>query len=526
MPAPLGLEFPPVARTILRAAWRQRRYAALTAAALVSVSALTLAIWPRDYRAEATILVAPQNVPEQYVGSVATANVQERLAAISKQVLSAPRLEKLIETHHLYTRQRRFRTHEEILELMRRDIDITLERSWNQYSPGSFRIQYTGETPQLAADVTAQIGSFFIEENYRTREDNAAGTSEFLSESIARTRTDLDKLEARLADYKRTHPGQMPQQEAGLQMELAAAERSMQTAEDGIFQGRQALAETESLLLALEGFTKPLPAAPAPAQAAPPEPKDPETERLRAQLSALELQYRAQHPDVVRARQLLEAREKQLKDRPPAVAAARSPATTTTADWAAADLAGRLSMLRLRRRQLAESIDRAEKDRERYAGEASRLRAQIASLPVNEQELAALLRDYETLRTHYHSLLDKRFSAELAADLERRQKAERFVMLDPPRVPEKARGPSRWLLLAMLGVLSVTTAVAFSIARDARRQPLLGAWELPGSVPVLARLPGGAATQVPAIRWWELATPPAAAGLLAGALLLLRSGVL
>jgi acetaldehyde dehydrogenase (acetylating) len=58
-------------------------------------------------------------------------------------------------------------------------------------------------------------------------------------------------------------------------------------------------------------------------------------------------------------------------------------------------------------------------------------------------------------------------------------------MLDPPRVPEKARGPSPGVLMAMLAGVSVLVALGLGVARDARRQPLVGAWELPGNVPVL-----------------------------------------
>lgn len=523
MPSPLAPDTPPWVLTVFSAMRRQHRFAVLTGVLLLAVAALASSFWPRSWQAEATLLVAPQNVPEQYVGSVATANVQERLSSISKQVLSAPRLEKLIEAHQLYTRQRRYKTREEIIELMRSRIDITLERNWSRNSPGSFRIRFTGESPQQAAEVTAQIGSFFIEENYRTREDNALGTSEFLTVSISRTRAQLDGLEQRLAAYKRAHPGSLPQQEPGLRTALAAAERGMELAEERIFSARQARSEAESLLLSLEGLTHSAPVStPAPPAAAA-APRDAELERMRAALSALELRYHGQHPDIVSLRDLIAAREKQVMKNSPV--ADEPPVRAAAAAAMPADLAARLSMLRQRRLQALEQSERAERDRERYAAEARSLREQIAGLPVNEQELAGLLRDYDTTRAHYQALLDKRFQAELAADLEHRQKAERFVMLDPPRAPEKFKGPSRLTAFLLMALACVPLAVALSVARESRAGRVLGGWELDPALPVLARLPGGAVAPS-RLRWWEITAAPVALAICCLAVWLVRQGVI
>ena len=45
--------------------------------------------------------------------------------------------------------------------------------------------------------------------------------------------------------------------------------------------------------------------------------------------------------------------------------------------------------------------------------------------------------DLSVLRENYVSLLKKKLEADAAADLEKRQKGERFTILDPARIPEK-----------------------------------------------------------------------------------------
>ncbi|HTV01611.1 MAG TPA: Wzz/FepE/Etk N-terminal domain-containing protein, partial [Luteitalea sp.] len=51
---------------------------------------------PSRYRSDALIQVVPQRVPESYVNATVTERVEDRLRAISQQVLSRTQLEKLI----------------------------------------------------------------------------------------------------------------------------------------------------------------------------------------------------------------------------------------------------------------------------------------------------------------------------------------------------------------------------------------------------------------------------------------------
>jgi len=487
--------------SVWRMLQKQRRLLVFWLFLLGLASAAVVVLWPPAYRAQATVLVVPQNVPEQYVTSAASANVQERLSAISKQVLSSARLEKIIQTHALYQRERRWRTNEEILDRMRRDIQIDLEKSWGRGSSGSFKISYLGENPQVALEVTAHIGSFFIEENFRSREDNAQGTSEFLHDSVEKTRKDLDGLESRLVDHRKRHGGPAAQQETAILGQMQMLERERQTAEDAVVRARRDKIETEAFL-----FTADPPAAsPVPPSTAPPDSSDsPDLERARTQLRLLETRYNSAHPDVLAARRLVAELEHLLpvrKDRP-----ASSPAAAEPRDRQASQ---RLIALRLRREQATEQAERAEAERQRLSRELAVLRSRLTALPVEEQELATLIRDYDILKAHYSSLLDKRFAAEMAADLERRQKAERFVMIDPPRLPEKAQSPNRPLLAIGLGMLCFLLAPGLALLPEWKRNLFLGAWELPEGVDVLGRLQlaPAASRALLSIYWWELLGP-------------------
>jgi uncharacterized protein involved in exopolysaccharide biosynthesis len=91
--------------------------------------------------------------------------------------------------------------------------------------------------------------------------------------------------------------------------------------------------------------------------------------------------------------------------------------------------------------------------------------AKVMAIPVREQQVAALTRNYQSSKANYLSLLDKTFSADMAADLEKQQQGERFMIIDPARVPDKPSKPHRLILMAAvcLAAFGISTAAAISL---------------------------------------------------------------
>ena len=98
-------------------------------------------------------------------------------------------------------------------------------------------------------------------------------------------------------------------------------------------------------------------------------------------------------------------------------------------------------------------------------------RAKLDAIPVREQEITQLVRDYEISKAHYSQLLEKQLSAETATQLEIRQKGEKFEILDPAQVPERPSRPNRPLINAtgclgglLLGLLLATGREFFGMS--------------------------------------------------------------
>lgn len=470
---------------------------------------------PTLYAAEALILVDAQKIPEKFVTSTVSTDVQDRLATISQQILSSTRLKKVIDDFDLYREDKKSLVQEEILEMMRKDISIKLEKGWVGNRPGAFRIGYQGPDPAIVAQVANRITNLFIEENLKTREFQAEGTSEFIDTQLQESKKRLDDLETAVSGYKLKHNGELPQQESAISGILSRLNTQLQTSRDGLERAEQSKAVFESTLKAAEAtvtvLKEPLPAAAGtdgvfvpPGSSPPAAPSRRASEVMEAQLDLLRSRYSDDHPDVKRMR-LETARVKAIEAKDAVPAATQPTSANQTAasrpQSAMAEAADsrhnfdlgqaneRVSALKLQLKAADREIENRRKEQQQLIGQMAVAEGRLSRLPVREQEMARITRDYEISKANYKSLLDKKLSAEMSTDMERRQKSERFTVIDPARVPEKPVKPNRpffWSLGCLAGLL---IGVAVGAGRELRHNVILGEWEIPAGVPVLGRLP-------------------------------------
>ena len=181
----------------------------------VSIIGVILAIYfvPRTYKSSTMILVEHQKVPESYVTSTVTVDITERLNTITQQVMSRTRLESVINEFGLYKEARDKRTNEELVELMRGNIEIDVKNEGKRgEGVSSFSISYMGRDPETVMHVTSRLASLFIEENLKVREQQAEGTTEFLDNQLQSLKKSLESQESQIKSYKEQHMGELPSQ--------------------------------------------------------------------------------------------------------------------------------------------------------------------------------------------------------------------------------------------------------------------------------------------------------------------------
>ena len=201
---------------LVAAVWGRRKWLAiLVFAGPLAAGVSLVSVLPNIYRSTATVIVDNQEVPESFVRSTVTSAVEIRLQAISQEVLSRARLEKLIQSLDLYSEYGKRASLDEAVANMRRDIKLEVKSAQLKglrEATVAFTISYQGSNPATIARVTNTLAEFYAEENVKARERQASGTAEFLRIQLGETKTRLDALETQVSAFKRRHLGELPQQ--------------------------------------------------------------------------------------------------------------------------------------------------------------------------------------------------------------------------------------------------------------------------------------------------------------------------
>jgi succinoglycan biosynthesis transport protein ExoP len=525
--------------SIIRMLWLHKLAIVVIWLLVSAITAALVYLLPAQYSAEVQILVDPQKIPERMVQSMVTTNVQDRLATISAQILSAPQLQKVIDDFQLYKKERKDHIQEEILQMMRKAIVVKLDKGWTNNQPGAFRVAYTGDEPAIVAQVANRVANLFIEENMRTRETQVEGTSEFLDTLLQEAKKRLDESEVAISSYKLKHNGELPEQVAAIAGNLARIQTEQNGNRDAIARAEQSkltyqntleLAES-TLQTLLDRFNvpptpvaavdpssidtdDPPPALPTPT---PPAPKpirgSKASEVLENQLLALRANgFGDAHPDVKRLKLAIaaakeaEARaEQEAANAPPAPIPVPAPApqaskrvgvAPTAPPPAPAGERPEIVQAREHVRAIKTQMELIDKeiatrtaDLDRLSQAVSEAQARLTNVPVREQEIAQILRDHASFQGDYQSLLGKVSAARISSDMELRQKSERFAINDPARVPGKPVSPDRISLNFLGSLAGLALGFCAAFGQEFRKGRLLGAWELPEEALVLARVP-------------------------------------
>jgi polysaccharide biosynthesis transport protein len=421
-----------------------------------------LAVWsaswvlPSRYRSGTLILVEQPSMPRDYVTPNVTDDLQTRLQSITQQILSRTRLLHIIDELSLYADQRGRLNPDDLVERMRKDIEIELVRD-ERHQITSFNIYYSSHDPHVAQQVTSELTNLFISENLELRQQKSEDTTKFLEQQLETARQALAEQEEKVRVYKDQHLGELPTQLASNLQILTGLQSQLQNEEDALNADRQQNAYLQSMLQQSRASQRTPKAADGTPVGIPA--LDEELDKLRAQLTDLTSRYTERHPDV---HNLQEQIAKTEKMREQAVANLKAGATTTsgTGNPLAStpddvDSRDGAATIQLQGQLKANQIDIANKEHEITALKAkiNDYQGRLNQEPVREQQFADLTRGYEQSKANYDDLLKKKNSSQMATSMELLQQGEHFQMIDPPSLPLKPDFPNRLKFCAIgLGI--------------------------------------------------------------------------
>lgn len=396
---------------------------------------------PNRYRAQVTIMVVPQRVPESFVRSTVTADVSERLNTISAQILSRTRLERIIEEFNLYREERQTMIMEDIIEQMRtRDVRVEMGRSRRRNSDtSSFSVSFDSSQPRTAMLVAERLASLFQTENIQDREVLADSTNQFLQAQLEDARRRLIDHEKKQAEFNQQNAGRLPSQmQSNMQM-LQTTQAQIQANIEALNKDRDRLQQLEADIASLESAPPAMPARTGKDGDLSNATAAQQLEAARATLRGMEVRLKPEHPDVVAIKSVI--RELEVKAEAEALNGAVSPTAVAASQNSATS--ARLTALRNEVNEIRVRIDsRKQRDarlQQDYATYTSRLEA----TPELQSKYTELMRDYNAIQQQYDALNRKSEESRIAVNLERRQIGEQFKILDGARLPERPISPDR-----------------------------------------------------------------------------------
>jgi len=400
--------------------------------------ALTL---PKSYEASTLILVEPQSVPTNFVREIVSTDIDSRIATIQQQILSRTNLEKIIARFKLFSNpgsEDMFM--ENKVASIRQRIGVIVSRT--KRGPNTFSISFADSNPETAMKIANGLATLFIDENLKIREAQALGTSDFLQAELQTMRTRLVAVEEKLRAYRQRHRGELPEQLDGnlrildnLQLQLSERE--------------ERLSDEKNRLIAIENQIQTRKELLTTSITAQSDTDDMLTiDQLKIRLADLETNYTDKHPDVIRLRFKIEALEAKYKtagilSSNPQGSGSSENQSRFLADKALGEQMKQRTEIKIAIRDLADDIVKIKRQINKY-------QQRVERTPKREEELLVLNRDYGNIQESYNSLLNRKLEAEIALNMEKKQKGEQFRVIDPARLPRKPISPDLRRLFMMV----------------------------------------------------------------------------
>ena len=410
---------------------------------------------PKEYRSSATLGVAAPIVSPNLVNQLTPLDNQERMRALSQQLLSPMILARVGREEGLGSAA----PNDAGIGNLRRAIDITVPEpvaTTNEVRRlDTFVVSYSDGDPTRAQRIANRLATVFVDENSKLRAEHAEDTSAFIATQVRASQARLADFEGRLRKAKESHIGRLPEQTpanlqtlSGLRQQLEANATALRSEQDRLSMVErqiEGIKQGNSDVLFLPRGTEAV--------------QTPETRvmSLQREMAVARSMYTDKHPEIQRLEEELATARKD------AVADRQRPAADRLAqlqlDPAYRQLVGDREMARLRIREL----QRAGSDAQRQIGV---YQARVEAAPMVEQQLATVQRDFDLEKQQYSDLSAKLHASAIAESVERNRSGEQFTVLYGASFPAEPTKPIPWRVMLISVLSGICLGGALTLGRE------------------------------------------------------------
>ncbi len=426
-------------RVAFRRYWRLSWAPAITVFALVMLVALRL---PSYYLADSLIFIQPQKVNTKLLDAPPKEEQSERLDSLIYEILSRARLRTIMEQFNLYPELRGVIGKEKALERFRTAIQITpvVSKTSKDNLVQTFRLEFSHHLPKVAFDVTKAIANLFIEESILTTKTETQGTEEFLDTQLSAARKKLEATEAQVQKFVQDNFGKLPEHLQSSVARLERAQSQLATNTQLITANVARISSLQTELKLAEKDSQPVATGSITTNASDPREG---IAQLESALAVLRTKYADAHPDVVGVKKQLESLRQRVRSGGAPKRTEEAPKGSTPESRAVRREIGEVEAQLLSLKEENVNLKR----------QINELESDIKLMPLKEQELIRIRRDYANVRANYENLSAAREQAAMQTNLVSSQKGTQFRIVEPPSLPSLPAGPPR-LIIAAIGAIA------------------------------------------------------------------------
>ena len=417
-------------------------------------------------------------------------------------VLTDANLRQMAQEHDLYPDMAEDEA--AMMKRLRRDISVSIvttpildpRTGREREVVDAFTLSFDHRVPGKAQAGAQWLVGAFHAEHRRQRQGRASGAAEFYSKEAERLRTHVAKLEAKLADFKNKHYGQLP--------ELTEVNMSMMD------RAESQLAQNETQMRSLRQERVFLAAQLEQARAQGPQAGT--LRQLEDQYARMSSSYDEGHPDMIAMRRqidslkygtsasagsslrsqltakrqtLAEARQRYGAEHPDIKRLERDIGTLETriknGERGDVEMSDGTPM----GMQLRAQINAVDSQLGSLAAQNAQLRAKMMSIESNvnaapqvEREYGNLTRDLTISREKYEQLLNRQMDAEVSESAIVGGRADEFRLIQAPMMPAAPSKPERLAILFIGLVAAVVLALTVTVAAEALDPKVRGARDI------------------------------------------------
>jgi polysaccharide chain length determinant protein (PEP-CTERM system associated) len=434
----------------LKAIGKYRWYAVAISWTIAVIGWAVVMRLPNQYEASARVYVDTQSILKPLLSGMTTLpNLDQQVVFMRRTLISRPNVERLMRMVDLDVKAKDAKEHEKIVDELIAKIKIAGTERDDIYT-----ITYPSDNPKLGKDVVQSLLTIFVEGSFSGKKQDSEKAVQFIDDQIKAYEQKLTAAENSLKEFKIRNMGLLPRDGGG------DFSSQLIQATDQLSQARLQLAEAEQARNAIRRQISGDPAKPGEVPSIGVTDPDLESRIATTQknLDTLRLQFTEQHPDIVANRRLMDQLLAQKAD----LAKQKKHSADPGAGYSPM-----LQQLNVALSQAEAQVASMRIRVEEYSARVARLRAQSASVPEVEAQLAQLNRDYLVNKENYQKLLERREQARLSGDLSSATDMLTFRVIDPPTVPLQPAGPNRLRLfsLVFIGALMAGIGVAFLMSQ-------------------------------------------------------------